>query len=171
MLLHFSLEPALPLPLPEQAVQHDALTGRLHKLKGAAAQLGAKPLAKAASTAEALLRSRDRSPRMAEQLALTARRLRELVNAAAPWLDDAAQPAPSLVDVGPVDMPDAAEIQALVAQLRAHDLAALATFNAWQPALRVLLGAVQMAVLCRVMDRLDFEAAAALLASAKLAPS
>ena len=141
----------------------DTLAGRLHKLRGGASMLGAKVIAQLAGDAEAACRAQqpERSARLLRGLG---QHLQQLKRDAAPLLDTLAG-APC----GDASQPlDRSTLQSLIKLLRQHSLAALDQFSAAAAPLQRLLDAPAFERLREHIDNLEFDAAASLLASARL---
>jgi len=145
----------LPAPTAEAL---PALAARMHKLKGSAATLGARPLAALAAGIEAACRRGDAAAAataMAD-FGTAARRLRA-----------AARGALQLPDANPAvaaARPDPRSVAALLDALRDQDLAALELYQGLAPSLRGALGAQDFARLDAQVQGLEFRQAAASLA-------
>jgi len=142
---------------------HADWLARLHKLRGSAGQLGAQRLHATASAAEQALRSS--APGLPQQLNALHQALQALSQAAAPALQAAAQRRPPVS--GPP--PEGPAWQALLAQLRANDLEALADYQRYLPGLAQALGAERAEAWEQQVANLQFPAALRLLEEAGLA--
>ena len=138
-----------------------ALAPRMHKLKGSAATLGAKPLAKVVAAIEqASLRGDTAVVASAwVEFGEAARRLR---GAARHVLQ--AKPAAQGADQVPAAPLDPALLEEFSGALRGNDLAALDLYKRLTPSLRHALGEQDFAQLDAHVQGLDFKEASALLA-------
>ncbi|WP_457320073.1 ATP-binding protein [Roseateles sp. P5_E11] len=137
---------------------------RLHKLGGSAGLLAAAALRQAAQRGEVQARAgQDFQAALAE----VAQRLSALAAQARPWLQGR-QPGPATAAARPLD---AQALVRLKQALQAHDLAALDQFQPLAPALRAACGEAGFERLRHALDRLDFEAALAVLSSIADAPA
>ena len=158
MLDGFDESLALPATTPDEL---RALAARMHKLKGSAATLGARQLAKLASTVEAASLRGDVAAEAAASALLSEAALR--LRAAAARVLQAGQARS--VDSAPPAPPDPALLKALLNALRGNDLAALDLYKRVAPSLRHVLGAEDFATLDARVQGLEFAQAAALLAA------
>ncbi len=146
---------------PVETMPHRrALASLMHKLKGSAATLGAKPIARLADRLEqALLEdgAQDISTHMS-QLAEHARKLRA---ATAQALD--ARESPEATPTGPA--PDAAQMAELVRTLKLNELAAMSLFETLSPALRGMLNPDAFDRLRSHIANLEFDAALSIVAT------
>ncbi|MFT7775371.1 ATP-binding protein [Roseateles sp.] len=143
------------------------VASRLHKLGGSAALLGAAALSAVAGRGEAQARA---GADFSAELAEVGRLLAALEAEARPWLQQR-EPVRQPEVPGAAGLPDAQALAGLRAALQAQDLAALARFAALAPALRSACGETAFEQLQHALQRLDFDAALALLSPAGAAPA
>jgi CheY-like chemotaxis protein/HPt (histidine-containing phosphotransfer) domain-containing protein len=154
-----------------QEAGRKALAARMHKLRGSAGMLGASVLQRLAVDADVAARSdateeqlEQAQRRVAQQLASLAQQSRPFLEALAAARTDTA----SKQEVEPLVL---ADLQRLIAQLQAHDLAALDLFALLEPALRAALGPTAAGPLRSAVERLEFDGAAGLLRPLLVDPS
>ena len=137
---------------------HDRAADRLHRLRGAAANLGALELAQTARQLEDILREDNAySPTVGDRLAQFTERLAALLQAAAPWLATAPAPGPTPEAPAPLD-PD--KVDALRAALGANRLrSARQLFAELEASLVQAHGAATVQTLSEAMDALRFDEA------------
>lgn len=149
-------------PLPAHGAERQALAARLHKLRGAAATLGATELAQLAQALETGLVSGLPAPQLQARRAALQNALEALRRHSAPALQAARHASDALDAVAPVaiGLPDMAHFLAL---LQRHDLDALAWWKQHARALRGQRGAPLVERVGHCLDELDFASASAAL--------
>ena len=156
-------DPDLRLDVP---AQRQALSARMHKLRGSAGTIGALELHRLAAAAEQALRSPQADAASAvhavgRSLARLATQCRSVLATQQTTADGEA------ADTGPAPLPAVdcdARVQGLVQGLLRQDLAALDIFRSLEPALRAVMGAQATRGLAAALDMLEFSRALALLA-------
>jgi CheY-like chemotaxis protein/HPt (histidine-containing phosphotransfer) domain-containing protein len=162
LLREFAAAPfASELPLDGD---REALTARLHKLRGCAGQLGAPDVHRLAGEAESALRAGAMTPDLHPTLAALDQALLRLAQAARPAFA-ARQPAdvptePAALDVPAVTAEELAQLRSL---LRQQDLSAGPRLQALAPALAAHWGAAHYARVRQACEELDFNAALQLI--------
>lgn len=158
------LTPLSPTPLPQDSAPLALRLGRLHKLRGSAAALGARQVSAYATQAEALSRAGHSEQAQAPLRELAAAML-TLKEAAAPHLAaDLARDLAAQTDAA-VAAATLEQLQLLEGLLRRQDTTALDRFAELAPALRAALGDAALQALARAVDDLDFARALTLLAA------
>jgi len=153
----------LTVPIPSRvmsAEQCRELSARMHKLRGASGQLGARVIHELAGRAEQAYREGDgvTGDALASQLGVQLKRL----------CDDVARllPSSSLDESGDMAHVNADELATLITMLENRDLSALAYYRQRRGPIARLLGGETFARLESEMESLDFEAAIPTLAAA-----
>ncbi|MBU0827717.1 MAG: Hpt domain-containing protein [Gammaproteobacteria bacterium] len=148
--------------------QRDALTARVHKLRGSSGMLGATRVHAIASQLEAALRGG--APEAGDMITALNEALQQVIAAAAATFPSAAPrptaPRPaSAAAPAPVALPASTlqAIEALRHLLEQQDLAAIQNFENLAPDLLALMGAQMLAPLSQAVHALDFASAARML--------
>ncbi|PZO19947.1 MAG: hypothetical protein DCF26_04340 [Burkholderiales bacterium] len=149
-------------PLPTPGTERQALAARLHKLRGAAATLGATELTQLAQALETGLVSGLPAPQLQARRAALQNALEALRRHSAPALQAARHASDALDALAPVaaGLPDMAHFLAL---LQRHDLDALAWWKQHASTLRGHRGAALVERVGDFLDGLDFASASAAL--------
>ncbi|WP_206171870.1 PAS domain S-box protein [Thiorhodococcus mannitoliphagus] len=137
----------------------DAAARRIHSMRGRAGYLGARDLIRTARTLEQRLLEGNTD--VEDLINAFEGQLTALLAALTPWLEDRTQPAPQ-----EATRLDPTQLAALQAALARCDLAALALFEALEPALVRRDGQAATAALAEAIRSLRFDEALALLTSA-----
>ena len=149
-----------PWPAPASEPDRSALAARLHKLRGAASMIDAVEVSRAADTVECGLRDGVPQAALADPWRTLQQALSRLLGSAGVWLgQQQGQKAPARA------VPPASDLtlSRLVGLLSTNDMDALALFETEADGLRARLGDAAMDQVGRLMDTLDFAAAARLL--------
>ena len=152
----------------EGTEQREALTARVHKLRGSSGMLGVTRVHAIASQLETALR--EGAPEVGDMIASLNEALQQVIAAAgtafptpaahpkAPRPAGAAEPAPVALPASTLQA-----IEALRHLLEQQDLAAIQNFDALAPDLLDLMGAQMLAPLSQAVHALDFASAARML--------
>ncbi|MBA4194321.1 MAG: hypothetical protein C0451_07120 [Comamonadaceae bacterium] len=149
-----------PWPAPASEPDRSALAARLHKLRGAASMIDAVEVSRAADAVECGLRDGVPQAALADPWRTLQQALSRLLGSAGVWLgQQQGQKAPARA------VPPASDLtlSRLVGLLSTNDMDALALFETEADGLRARLGDAAMDQVGRLMDTLDFAAAARLL--------
>ncbi len=137
---------------------HDQAADRLHRLRGAAANLGALELAQTARQLEDILREDNAySPTVGDRLAQFTERLAALLQASAPWLATVPAPGPTPEVQGPLDQDKVAALRAALGTNRLRPARQL--FAELEASLVQAYGAPTVQTLSGAMDALRFDEA------------
>ena len=149
----------LPEQLQADLDRDDRATAirRAHTLKGSAGNLGIMDLMHAAATLETALH--EDTADLAAPLEHLGGELAALIEACAPWLND----APAVAADTPAPPLDPAQLAALRQALRQHDLAAIQVHAQLEPALASVCDAPTRKALARAIGHLRFDEALQLL--------
>lgn len=156
-MLESAADPRASIRAPDER-ELRAIARDMHRLRGAAASLGANDLAREARAVEHAANASDTAIAL-DGLRAVARELDRLRRASARLArNNPSAPAPP----SGVDHPMLARLEAL---LRANDLDAMPLYRSMQPAIDALLAPERSAELRQSIDRLEFSTAAAIVAS------
>jgi PAS domain S-box-containing protein len=137
---------------------HDAAANHLHRLRGAAANLGALELADSARQLEDILREDNAlSPAVGDRFAQFTERLSALLQAAAPWLATAPPPPPTTEAPAPLDKVKVAELRTALSTHRSRQARHL--FAELEASLIQAHGTHTVATMAQAMDGLRFDEA------------
>lgn len=147
-------------PAPADEDERKSLAARLHKLRGAASMIDAVEVSRAADVLECGLRDGLASDALAAPWQDLRSALGRLLASAAGWLERLGGQRAMASGMPPASD---AVLQRLLGLLAQNDMDALALFESEADGLRARLGNETMEAVGRLMDTLDFAAAAELL--------